>query len=399
MAEAEFRRCSVTGLQVHLVAQRLIVLNFLMAIISIIIGGIAAIFVGLTRSSFVLLETLGMQDTYYYWLNLHGFNILIFWILWFEVALIYFVSTVLLNAPLFSMRLGWLAFILMLGGWLIMNIMNFTGNSTVLFTAYIPMVAPSIFYLGYILFALGVGLAVILFFLTLYKARIEGRYSGHLPLVTWGAAIAAIIGENAKWVTINNFLILAITTTFAFGGTLILLSKLENDLLKRSNERKVISGGLTPYATALIIAIGLGVHNIGEGFAIASALLTGEIASAITFTVGFAVHNATEGFAIATPLIILKKERIMKFIIIASLIAGLPAVLGSSIYYIGYISDVYIANLNSIATASIVYATWHINLSSISKLRGIYNPVFWLSLLLGLVIAFITESIVLFSFS
>jgi ZIP family zinc transporter len=136
-----------------------------------------------------------------------------------------------------------------------------------------------------------------------------------------------------------------------------LLSKLENDLLKRSNERKVISGGLTPYATALIIAIGLGVHNIGEGFAIASALLTGEIASAITFTVGFAVHNATEGFAIATPLIILKKERIMKSIIIASLIAGLPAVLGSSIYYIGYISDVYIANLNSIATASIVYAT------------------------------------------
>ncbi len=119
MAEAEFRRCSVTGLQVHLVAQRLIVLNFLMAIISIIIGGIAAIFVGLTRSSFVLLETLGMQETYYYWLNLHGFNMLIFWILWFEVALIYFASTVLLNAPLFSMRLGWLAFILMLGGWLI----------------------------------------------------------------------------------------------------------------------------------------------------------------------------------------------------------------------------------------------------------------------------------------
>jgi len=194
MAEAKFRRCSVTGLQVHLVAQRLIVLNFLMAIISIIIGGIAAIFVGLTRSSFVLLETLGMQDTYYYWLNLHGFNMLVFWILWFEVALIYCVSTVLLNAPLFSMRLGWLAFILMLGGWLIMNIMNFTGNSIVLFTAYIPMVAPSIFYVGYILFALGVGLAVILFFLTLYKARIEGRYSGHLPLVTWGAAIAAIIG-------------------------------------------------------------------------------------------------------------------------------------------------------------------------------------------------------------
>jgi ZIP family zinc transporter len=245
--------------------------------------------------------------------------------------------------------------------------------------------------------------------IVIYRNRISQKTEGILSAMAGGilsylaleagAIVVEIIDENAKWVTINNFLILAITTTFAFGGTWILLSKLENDLLKRSNERKVISGGLTPYATALIIAIGLGVHNIGEGFAIASALLTGEIASAITFTVGFAVHNATEGFAIATPLIILKKERIMKFIIIASLIAGLPAVLGSSIYYIGYISDVYIANLNSIATASIVYAAWHINLSAISKLRGIYNPVFWLSLLLGLVIAFITESIVLFSFS
>jgi cytochrome c oxidase subunit 1 len=194
MTEAGFRRCMATGLLVHLASQRLIVFNFLMGIISLIIGGIAAIFVGLTRSSFVLLEQLGLQNTYYYWLNLHGFNMLIFWILWFEVALIYFVATILLNAPLYSIRVGWLSFILMLIGWLIMNVMNIAGDSIVLFTAYIPLSAPPIFYIGYLLFALGVAVAVINFFLTLYKARIEGRYSGHLPLVTWGAGIAAIIG-------------------------------------------------------------------------------------------------------------------------------------------------------------------------------------------------------------
>jgi ZIP family zinc transporter len=229
-------------------------------------------------------------------------------------------------------------------------------------------------------------------------AGIAGGILSYLAMEA-GTSVAEIIEGNAKWATINDFLILAPTTTFAFGDTWILLSKFENNLLKRSSERKVISGGLTPYAAALVVAIGLGVHNIGEGFAIASSLLTGEIASAITFTVGFAVHNATEGFAIAAPLVILKQEKITKFIIIASLIAGLPTVLGSSIYYIGYLSDVYIANLNSIVTASIVYAAWHINLSAISKLRGIYNPVFWISLLLGVIMAITTESIVLFSFS
>ncbi len=125
-----FRTCPVTGLKVHLPTQRLIIANFTMALLSIIIGGIAAIFVGYSRASTFLLRD---PDLYYMWLTAHGFNMLIFWIIWFEVALIYFVSTVLLNAQIYSSKIGWLAFALMLVGWLTVNTTVFTGNASVLF--------------------------------------------------------------------------------------------------------------------------------------------------------------------------------------------------------------------------------------------------------------------------
>jgi cytochrome c oxidase subunit 1 len=185
-----FRRCPVTGLLCHIPSQRLIVANFAMALISLAIGGVAAFFVGLSRSSLILVKS---PESYYMWLTAHGVNMLIFWILWFEVALLYFTATVLLNSPLYSVRAGWLAFAVMLLGWAIIEVLVFTGRASVLFTAYPPLKAHPLFYVGYLLFAVGVLIAVIVFFLTLYKARRERRYEGSLPLVTFGAAIAGII--------------------------------------------------------------------------------------------------------------------------------------------------------------------------------------------------------------
>jgi cytochrome c oxidase subunit 1 len=183
-----------------------------MALISISIGGIAAIFVGLSRSSLVLLRDPG---SYYLWLTAHGINMLLFWILWFEVALLYFVGTVLLNAPIYSVRIGWIAFALMLTGWAFVEYSVFSGNASVLFTAYPPLTAHPIFYAGYVIYVLGAGLAVITFFLTLYRARVEGRYRGSLPLVTWGAAIAAII---AVTVVIHGLISLAYVAFWLAGS-------------------------------------------------------------------------------------------------------------------------------------------------------------------------------------
>jgi len=207
-----FRTCPVTGLLCHIPTLRLITANYAMALTSISIGGLAAIFVGLSRSSLVLLRDPG---SYYLWLTAHGVNMFLFWILWFEVALLYFVGTVLLNAPIHSVGAGWAAFATMLIGWALVEYAIFSGKASVLFTAYPPLAADPIFYAGYILFVLGAGLAVVNFFLTLYRARVEGRYKGSLPLVTWGAAVAAII---ALTVVVHGVISLAYVAAWLAGA-------------------------------------------------------------------------------------------------------------------------------------------------------------------------------------
>lgn len=209
-----YRICPVTGLLCHFGSLRLMIANMVMAIVSLIVGGVSAIFIAFSRApTFVLSNA---PDLYYMLLTAHGMNMLIFWILWFEVALLYFTSTILLNAPLYSVRLGWAAYIMMLTGWIFVNYSVFTGNASVLFTAYPPLKAETpLFYIGYILFALGVLIGLILFFATIYRARAEGRFEGSLPLVTFGAGIAAIIGLT---VVIQGAAALIYNTLFYLGS-------------------------------------------------------------------------------------------------------------------------------------------------------------------------------------
>ena len=65
------------------------------------------------------------------------------------------------------------------------------------------------------------------------------------------------------------------------------------------------SGGRAPEGVQLaaFIALGIGIHNFGEGLAVGAALATGAAALATFLVVGFAIHNVSEGFGIAVPLI------------------------------------------------------------------------------------------------
>ena len=56
------------------------------------------------------------------------------------------------------------------------------------------------------------------------------------------------------------------------------------------------------WVLALLIAIGIGLHNFGEGLAIGSAFALGEAALGTLLIVGFTLHNTTEGLAIIAPL-------------------------------------------------------------------------------------------------
>jgi zinc transporter ZupT len=78
---------------------------------------------------------------------------------------------------------------------------------------------------------------------------------------------------------------------------------------------------------ALLVAIGIGLHNLGEGVAIGSAYSAGALALGAFLVVGFAIHNTTEGLAIVAPIAHLRPS--LARLALLGLIAGAPAVLGA----------------------------------------------------------------------
>ncbi|HTO10167.1 MAG TPA: cbb3-type cytochrome c oxidase subunit I [Candidatus Binatia bacterium] len=184
------RTCEVTGLRVEWHAETLIKVNAVVAVVNFLIGIVAAFGVVMTRWQAVHLLP---ADLFYRFLTLHGLNMLIFFIIFFEMAVLYFAGPVLLSCRLPAPRLGWLAFALMLLGMLTVNLMVVQGRADVLFTSYPPLQAHPLYYLGIILFAVGALIVTSLFFATLVVARREKTYEGSIPLVSFGALTAAII--------------------------------------------------------------------------------------------------------------------------------------------------------------------------------------------------------------
>ncbi len=189
-AKADFRTCQYTGLRVDAAAQMLIKANAVAAVIFLAVGGLMGLLVALTRWPAVHLLP---AEWFYLVLTGHGANVLLFWIIFFEIAVLYFASAILLNSRLAAPKLAWLGFALMVIGAIATNVAVLQGDSSVMFTSYPPMQAKQHFYLGLILFAVGALIGCGIFFATLVIAKEERTYEGSIPLVTFGALTAAII--------------------------------------------------------------------------------------------------------------------------------------------------------------------------------------------------------------
>jgi ZIP family zinc transporter len=125
----------------------------------------------------------------------------------------------------------------------------------------------------------------------------------------------------------------------AFGGaTLVLtgglvaylvLAGIDSYLSERSQRAKEAGAGTAGAAyLALLVAIGIGLHNLGEGLAIGSAYASGALALGAFLVVGFAIHNTTEGLAIVAPLRDGARPGLGRLVGLG-LIAGAPAILGA----------------------------------------------------------------------
>lgn len=131
-----------------------------------------------------------------------------------------------------------------------------------------------------VVFAGGIGLGLLS--LSAFNQRMGARFNGGKPAEGPGAAVArdAVIARPGRWI-------------------------------------------------ALMIAVGLGLHNFSEGLAIGQSAVTGAISLAAVLIIGFALHNVTEGFGVAAPMAGDPAPPSWGFLAVAGLIGGGPTFLGA----------------------------------------------------------------------
>lgn len=186
-----FRTDPASGLKIEKASENLIRWNLIAALATLAVGGLLGLGVVLTRWPSVHLLPL---DYYYRFLTLHGIDALLAWIIFFEIALVHFTSTVILGTRSYVPWLGWVAFALMLIGGALINVIVLMGGADVMFTSYVPLKGDPLYYIGVILFAVGALLGFIIFFINIALSRRDGGYKRTLPLGTFGMAAASIIG-------------------------------------------------------------------------------------------------------------------------------------------------------------------------------------------------------------
>ncbi len=127
-------------------------------------------------------------------------------------------------------------------------------------------------------------------------------------------------------------------STGAFGGVELLFigaalayfGLVALDRFLRSRRERREAAGVGAFQLSLLVAIGIGLHNLGEGLAIGAAYAIGELALGAFLVFGFALHNTTEGLAIVAPLANRTRPSLARLAALG-LIAGAPAILGAFI--------------------------------------------------------------------
>ncbi|EGG41903.1 putative metal cation transporter [Candidatus Nitrosarchaeum limnium SFB1] len=129
---------------------------------------------------------------------------------------------------------------------------------------------------------------------------------------------------------------------------------------EKLTSRTTLTASSKPFAIGLMISIGIGLHNLGEGLAIGAAIGLGHVALSTFLIVGFALHNTTEGIAIASP-VAKSKSPILK-IVLLGLIAGAPTILGTWIggfFYSPFTAIIFLAiGAGAIFQVALVILKW-----------------------------------------
>ena len=143
----------------------------------------------------------------------------------------------------------------------------------------------------------------------------------------------------------DDFSIMLTALVFGFTAGLMSLVFYGRNYLSQSK-------GISPKQLALLIAIGIGLHNFSEGLAIGNSAVQGELKLALVLIVGFGLHNVTEAFGIAGPLA--GQRSSWKYLFLLGLIGGGPNLLGTLIGY-SFHSDLLAVLFLAMAAGAIMY--------------------------------------------
>jgi ZIP family zinc transporter len=138
---------------------------------------------------------------------------------------------------------------------------------------------------------------------------------------------------------------------------------------------------------SVMIAVGIGMHNLSEGLAIGQSAAKGEIGLAMMLIIGFALHNATEGFGIVAPLAAEGERPTWAFLITMGIIGGGPTFLGTIIGN-AWVNDGLFVVFLALAAGSILYVV--IQLLKVASKQGFEEVVMW-AIFFGIVAGFATD--------
>lgn len=239
------------------------------------------------------------------------------------------------------------------------------------------------------------------------KAFLTATAAGILLFLLWDVLSAAIgpiesaVEAGGQWTRVAGYGVI-LFASFAVG--LLGLVYYEGWMKERRRQSNPPSGGayaadvavaatrsLSPARQlAMMIAIGIGLHNFSEGLAIGQSAASGEIALAVMLVIGFGLHNATEGFGIIGPMSAESTRPSWKFLGLLGLIGGGPTFLGTLVGQV-FVSDAVSIAFLGLAAGSILYVISE--LLDVGRKIGFKDLLMW-GVVFGLTLGFVTDMVV-----
>jgi ZIP family zinc transporter len=160
---------------------------------------------------------------------------------------------------------------------------------------------------------------------------------------------------------------------------------------RRARRGAAESGDLnTPAQMSLLLAIGIGLHNFGEGLAIGSSSHSGALGLSTVLVIGFALHNATEGFGIVAPLAAGPDRPTWGFLGLMALIGGGPTTIGTLVGWTWSSATLNVIFF-SLAAGSILYVV--VQLFNVAQRQKAGNLLYY-GILTGLTTGLLTDVLV-----